>query len=230
METKSSSEKRTENYILPVFDPRPSALFAAELLEATGQKGILIGRLALWTFLKDAADHGYTKDLDIAVSEQSCLEIRNYLKDKDVSIRNLLIGGINVKSRADNDIDINIDFIDRSSQEWGNYGSLFREAIAEAVSNNRSVRLDDENSLYVVSLEYLILMKLLTMEKKDEEDAKLLLRSTEPDINRIRDIISKHPDTSVRTRLEIIRTRLEIILRDMNHKESKLLRYKDSIS
>jgi len=228
METKSSPEKRRENNILPVFDPRPSAVFAAELLEAIGQKGILIGRLAVWTFLKDTGDHGYTKDLDIAVSEQSCLEIRKYLKDKDVRISNLLIGGINVKSRADNNV--NIDFIDRSSEEWGNYGSLFREAIAEAVRNNRTIRLDDRKNLYVVSLEYLILMKLLTLEKKDEEDAKLLLRLTDPDINRIRNIISNHPDPPVRTRLEIIRTRLEIILRDMNHKESKLLRYKDRIS
>ena len=214
--------KKSDNNILPVFDPRPSGRFAAELLEKTGQKGILIGRLAVWTFLKDAAKHGYTKDLDMAVSKQGCFEIRGYLKDKNVRISNLLIGGINVKHGDNN----NIDFIDRSSREWGDYSSLFDEAVAEAVRNNRTIRLDDTDVLYLVSCEYLIIMKLLTMEKKDEDDAKLLLASAKPDITRIRDIISTHPDPLVRTRLEIIRIRLEIILRDMNHKESKLLKYK----
>lgn len=216
--------KKPANNILPFFDPKPSGRFAADLLEKTGHNGILIGRLAVWSFLKDTSEHSYTKDLDMAVSGQACLEIRNYLKDKNVMVRNLLIGGINV---TDSDDNINIDFIDRSSEEWGNYSSLFDEAVNEAVRSNRTIRLDDTKTLYLVSLEYLIIMKLLTMEKKDEEDAKLLLQSADPDINGIRSVISNHSDPLVRTRLEIIRTRLEIMLRDMNHKESNLLKYKN---
>ncbi len=39
-------------------------------------------------------------------------------------------------------------------------------------------------------------------------------------------MMRNHSEPLVRTRLEIIRTRLEIMLRDMNHNESKLLKYK----
>ncbi|MCP4135874.1 MAG: hypothetical protein GY754_33205 [bacterium] len=136
---ENTNMKKAPNNILPFFDPKPSGRFAVDLLEKTGHKGILIGRLAVWSFLKDTSEHSYTKDLDMAVSGQACFEIRNYLKDKNVTVSNLLIGGINVKS-SDN---INIDFIDRSSEEWGDYSSLFDEAINEAVRSNRTIRLDD---------------------------------------------------------------------------------------
>ncbi len=214
--------KKPDKTMLPVFDPRPSGRFAADLLEKTGQQGILIGRLAVWAFLEETGGHAYTKDLDMAVSREACFEIRKHLKEKNVTVGDLLIGGINVKIGDD----INIDFIDRSSQEWGDYSPLFKEAVAEAVRSGRTIRLDDTNVLYLVSLAHLIIMKLLTMERKDEDDAKVLLQSADPDINRIREIISGHPDPLVRTRLEIVQTRLEILLRDMNHKESKLLKYK----
>lgn len=218
---KNSPENKKHG--LPKFDPNPSGRFAAEILEKTGQKGVLIGRLAVWAFLEDTSEHGYTKDLDMAVSVQARHKIVNYLgQNKDVTVTDLPIGGINVKTGGT----INIDFIDRSSQEWGDYGSLFEEAVNEATESGRTLRLDDENVLHLVSVEYLVLMKLLTMEKKDEDDAKLLLRLAGPDIGKIRAIISNHHRPLVRTRLEIIRTRLEIILRDMNHKESRILKYR----
>ncbi len=116
------------NIKLPKFDPDNSGRFAAEILEKLNKNGILIGRLAVW-LPANSEKQAYTKDLDIAVSKSSLFEIRNYLKNRKYDIKELRIGGINVKD----DININVDFIDRSSVEWSDYSLLFEDAIKEAV-------------------------------------------------------------------------------------------------
>lgn len=98
---------------LPVFDPKNSGKFASEVLNTLKIDGILIGRLAVWAYLPTNSDkQAYTKDLDIAVSKASIFTIRKYLEEKSYKIRDLSIGGVNVKIDEKN---VNVDFIDRSS-------------------------------------------------------------------------------------------------------------------
>ncbi len=62
-------------------------------------------------------------------------------------------------------------------------------------------------------------MKMATGEVKDENDAKILLSEIDDiDIRRLRAILSTHLGA-------VGRTRFEIILRDIGHKESRLLKY-----
>ena len=49
---------------LPTFDPVPSAQFGLEILDRSKSRRALIGRVAMWYWLDDEADHEYTKDVD----------------------------------------------------------------------------------------------------------------------------------------------------------------------
>ena len=200
---------------LPEFNPKISGNFCADILEKLNIEGILIGRLAVWAWLPENSNkQAYTKDVDIAVTKADLSEIKNYFQNKNYKVKELLIGGLNVKD----DKDINVDFIDRSSIEWADYSTLFKEAIDEAVNSKRKITVG-EKDLYLVSSGYLIAMKLATCEMKDENDAKLLLKEVDDiDIRGLRDILSKYLGSAGRTRFEII-------LRDIGHKESRLLRY-----
>ncbi|MBF0102782.1 MAG: hypothetical protein HQK77_17915 [Desulfobacterales bacterium] len=200
---------------LPKFDPDYSGNFAAEILEKLKIEGILIGRLAVWAWLpQNSAKQAYTKDLDIAVSKTSLFVIRDYLKDQHFNIKQLEIGGVNVKDGKH----INVDFIDRSSIEWSDYSVLFEQAINEAIRSNRMIEVGNK-TLFLVSIEYLITMKLATGEKKDEEDIKVLLLETDNiDFKEVRSLIYNHLGS-------LGRNRFEIILRDIHHKESRLTSY-----
>lgn len=201
---------------LPVFDPKMSGEFAANILNTLHIDGILIGRLAVWAYLSTNSDkQAYTKDLDIAVSKASIFEIKKHLHEKSYKIRDISIGGINVKNDEKN---INVDFIDRSSTEWGDYSLLFGEAIKEAIKSDRAINVGG-HEIYLVSVEYLITMKLATGERKDENDLIAILTENEMvDIKKVRSFIMKYLG-------EYGVTRFEIILRDINHTESRLLKY-----
>ena len=56
---------------LPTFDPVPSAQFGLEILDRSKSRRALIGRVAMWYWLDDEADHEYTKDVDFAVPQVS---------------------------------------------------------------------------------------------------------------------------------------------------------------
>ncbi|MCP4350725.1 MAG: hypothetical protein GY795_35095 [Desulfobacterales bacterium] len=200
---------------LPEFNPKKSGNFVAGILEKLGIRGVLIGRLAVWAWLPDNSERqAYTKDLDVAVTKAGLSDIKNYFRNRGYEVRELLIGGINVKD----DKDINVDFIDRSSIEWADYSPLFEEAINEAVNSGRKITVGDKD-IYLVSVEYLIAMKLATGERKDEDDAAILLKDTDDiKIKELRLVISKYLGAAGRTRFEII-------LRDIGHKDSRLLRY-----
>ena len=184
-------------------------------MEKLSIRGILIGRLAVWAWLPENSEkQAYTKDLDVAVTKADLFDIRNYFRSRDYEVRELLIGGINIKD----DKDINVDFIDRSSIEWADYSPLFEDAINEAADSDRKITVGDKD-IYLVSVEYLIAMKLATGERKDEDDATILLKDIDDiDIKELRPVISKYLGSAGRTRFEII-------LRDIGHKDSRLLRY-----
>jgi hypothetical protein len=95
----------------------------------------------------------------------------------------LPIGGINV-SVADN---INIDFIVRNDKS-GDFSPLFEKAIKEAYKKKHIAEIGSTKFI-LVTKEYLIAMKIATMERKDEEDAERLLQLSNPDIDKLRRII-----------------------------------------
>lgn len=201
--------------ILPKFDPVPSAKFACEVLSDLKIDGILIGRLAVWMYLPDTSEHAYTKDFDVAVSKANRLEIAKYLTGRGYEVRELMIGGLNVRIAEK---DVNVDFIDRYSEEAGNLSDLFGDAISQA---HETVRIE-ETELKIVSAEHLIAMKLATTEKKDEDDAKRLLKEDKTDISRLRRIIRRFLGN-----LGIVS--LERVLREIGHKEARQRKkYRDS--
>jgi hypothetical protein len=204
---------------LPEFNPKISGEFAADILNLLNIKGILIGRLAVWAWLPENSEkQAYTKDVDIAVSKDSLFKLIRYFQGKDYKLRELQIGGINVKDEKN----INVDFIDRASIEWADYSLLFEEAICEAFKSERKITVGDKN-LYLVAIEYLIAMKLATCERKDEDDAKVLLKEIENiNFQELRVILSKYLGSSGRTRFEII-------LRDIGHNASRLISYQKEI-
>lgn len=200
---------------LPKFDPVPSAKFVCEVLSELKIDGILIGSLAVWMYLSDTSDHAYTKDFDVAVSKENRLEIAKYLTGKGYDIRELIIGGFNVKISESN---VNVDFIDRYSEEVGNLSDLFRDAILQS---RETVRIE-EAELKIVSVEHLVAMKLATTEKKDEEDAKKLLKENKTDINKLRTITRRFLGT-----VGIVS--LERVLHEIGHKEARQIKkYRDS--
>ena len=203
---------------LPEFNPRISGQFVADILEKLNIQGILIGRLALWAWLPENSEKlAYTKDLDIAVSKAALFNIKNYFQKQDYQLQALSIGGVNIKDNQD----INVDFIDRSAIEWADYSPLFEVAIKEAIKSDRKIEVGSEE-LYLVSIEYLIAMKLATGERKDEDDATTLLTDIDDcNIKELRGVLSKYLGSAGRNRFEII-------LRDIGHKDSRLLKYKYS--
>ena len=81
-----SKIKHNNQLTLPKFDPAPSAKFAYNVLEALGINGVLIGRLAVWTWLTDSSDHIFTKDFDLAIEKKNRLNVAKYLSDKNYKI------------------------------------------------------------------------------------------------------------------------------------------------
>lgn len=199
---------KKNNRKIPVFDPNPSGEFAYRILKEAQAKGILIGRIAVWAWLPDSGEHAYTKDLDIAVSRKDLHRIRSAASDKRAKIAELPIGGINI-SIPDK---INVDFIERSDKS-GDLSPLFEQAIDESIKAGNAVEIGGKK-LPLVSVEFLVAMKIATMEKKDEEDAERLLKFAEVDIKKLRDIVFDHLRP-------LGPARLENILRETGHPESR---------
>jgi hypothetical protein len=198
----SDKRKKTNELELPVFDPKESAAFATKVLSDLKIKCVLIGRLAVWYWLPDPAGHAYTKDLDTAIKKADRKKVVKHLDNLKYNIRELMIGGINVRSEPDN---INVDFIDRFSVDEGDLSKLFEEAIDSATEK---INIGG-TELYVISPEHLIAMKISTFERKDEDDAKNLLEYDFVDINKLRRIVDRN--------IAPTRVKLEQMLREVGH-------------
>ncbi len=197
------SDKHRKNGLeLPAFDPKESAVFAAKILSDLKIKCVLIGRLAVWYWLPDPAGHAYTKDLDTAIKKTDRQKIVKHLGSLKYNIRELMIGGINVHSEADN---INVDFIDRYSVDEGDLSRLFEEAIDSAAEK---INIGGAE-FYVISVEHLTAMKISTFERKDEDDVKNLLEYDFVDIKKLREIVDRN--------IAPTRVKLEQILREVGH-------------
>lgn len=111
------------------FDPVPSAAFGVKILNRSKAPRALIGRVAMWYWLDDEADHELTKDVDFAVPQASMPSILDALHETEAEVSQLVIGGINARIAQRG---ILAGFIDRSSEEWGNLQPLYLDAIRAA--------------------------------------------------------------------------------------------------
>jgi len=184
MNTKSKKFK--------TFDPNPSLKYALQLLEeATITKYSLIGKLAMWVYLEDESQHQYTKDVDFAILLNDSKKLEEVITKKGIPFQILLIGGIAIRDQG-----INIDFIDRRLH---GVQSLF----SEAISNSSFEVAVDQYKIPVVSLEYLIAMKIVSGEPKDDSDLKLLLSLQNFNYKKSREIVEKFLGPITAERLDV---------------------------
>lgn len=202
---------------LPKFDPDPSGKFAYKILSAANVSGVLIGRLAVWSWLPDISKHVFTKDLDIAIRRDSLPSVVKELNKTNAKVTNLSIGGVNASIE---DTAINVDFIDRSDKSWGDLSSLFEDAIDEAIQEERFI-LVGEHELPLVSSEFLTTMKVATGNSKDEQDAENLIQYAELDVAKTRELILKYLGSAGIGKFEEI-------LYKMGHPMSRMQKYKTS--
>lgn len=175
-----------------VFDPNPSLRFALELFSKAGvTRFALIGKLAIWVYLEDESQHEFTKDADFAVLLNDIAKIENQASAQGVSYGYLHIGGVGVREKG-----VNVDFIDR---RLSGVDRLFSEAIENA-SGEVYV---DEIKIPVVSLDYLIAMKMVSGEPKDDNDLKKLLALEKVDYQNARKIVEKHLGPITAERLDV---------------------------
>lgn len=200
---------------LPEFNPAPSGELVSEIFRELKISGALIGRLAVWAWLPETEEHAFTKDLDVAVSEASLYDIRRFASGKAFKTADLPIGGINISSPEKN---INVDFIDRSSDDFGDFRALFEAAIEEAAASGRTVAVG-RNAIPLVSAEHLIAMKMVAHTKKDEEDIKRLLMAVEVDVQALREVTARFLGP-------LGRSYLETLLGSVGHEAARLIKYK----
>ncbi|MBF0100030.1 MAG: hypothetical protein HQK77_03895 [Desulfobacterales bacterium] len=195
---------------IPIFDPEPSSRFASNVLEHTKIQGVLIGRFAVWAWVSDPGKQEFTKDIDIAIKRKDITKLMTYLNENNYKIQELSIGGINV---TDIEKNIKVDFIYRYSKEWGDLSPLFEEAVTKSIEINNQVVIC-ERTFWLVPADYLITMKIATMEKKDEDDAKRLLEHIDIDIDGLRILVEKFLGP-------MGMAKLENLLRELGHSKAR---------
>jgi hypothetical protein len=109
-------------------------------------------------------------------------------------IRPLRIGGVGVR---DSKQGLSIDFIDRRFH----FGPLFQEAIREANASGRKARVGGRD-ISLVSLEFLLAMKLVSGEPKDDIDARRILQREELRYAVARQIVETHLGAASANRLD----------------------------
>jgi hypothetical protein len=190
-----AARRKTQSRPLPTFDPIPSARFGLEILDRSKSRRALIGRVAMWYWLDDEADHEYTKDVDFAVPHASVPSILDVLRQTDAEVSQLTIGGVNARIAKRG---IRADFIDRSSEEWGNLQPLYLDAILASEAQD-----DQFEGSPVAPPEHIVAMKLAAGTDKDERDAiRLIAKVKDLDINATRDLVRKFLGPGLLGRLE----------------------------
>jgi hypothetical protein len=190
-----ASRRKSQPRPLPTFDPVPSANFGVEVLNRSKSRRALIGKIAMWYWLDDEADHEFTKDVDFAVPQASVPAILDVLRQTDAEVSQLNIGGINARITPRG---IRTDFIDRSNEEWGNLQPLYLDAIRAAEAQD-----DDFEGAPVAPPEHLVAMKLAAGTDKDERDAiRLIAKVKDLDVGTTRDLVRKFLGPGLLGRLE----------------------------
>jgi hypothetical protein len=161
--------------------PKPAARLAASILKNARANFAIIGRVAMWTYLPPEQQE-FTKDLDLAVSTEHIAAVVAEVRRRKLKYHQRSIGGIGVR-----DGERKIDFIDRRLY----HAALFREAIEAALRDGRVVSVG-RVKMPLVSAEYLVAMKMVSGESKDDRDAKRLLEHVKLNYAATRRIVRKH--------------------------------------
>ncbi len=176
---------------IPSFDPNPSLKSALDFFQEIGvQNYALIGRVATWVFLPTDRQQ-FTKNINLAILTKDSSKIEEAFRQKGIKTYPLPIGGVAVREN-----DLVVDFIDR---RLDGLDLLFREAIKNA-------RQDVEilgKIVPVVNLNYLITMKLVSGETKDDQDAKSLLMVEGLKYDDLRSMVKRHLGTGTANRLDV---------------------------
>jgi len=174
------------------FDPGPSVRAAATALEEQGADFALIGGLALDAWGIPRA----TKDADFAVPVGAAEKAAESLRGPSTEVRPLRIGGVGLR---DSQRDLRIDLIDRRFH----FAALFQDAIREARASGRKARVGGRE-VELVSLEYLLAMKLVSGEPKDEIDARRILQREALRYGDARSIVEHHLGAASANRLDAL--------------------------
>ena len=174
------------------FDPGPSVEAAAAALELLGANFALIGGLALDAWGIPRA----TKDVDFAVPVGVAERAAETLRTPTTEIRPLRIGGVGLRDR---DRGLRVDLVDRRFH----FSPLFHDAIHEARASGRRARVG-AREVYLVSLEFLLAMKLVSGEPKDEIDARRLLQREELRYADARAVVERHLGPASANRLDAL--------------------------
>ncbi len=149
----------------------------------------------MWYWLDDMADHEYTKDVDFAVPRASLPAILDVLRGTEAEVSQLSIGGVSARIATRG---IRTDFIDRSSEEWGDLQPLYLDAIRAAAAQE-----DDFEGAPVAPPEHIVAMKLAVGADKDERDAiRLIAKIDDFDVVRTRELVRRFLGPSGIGRLE----------------------------
>ncbi|MBN1774635.1 MAG: nucleotidyl transferase AbiEii/AbiGii toxin family protein [Deltaproteobacteria bacterium] len=176
--------------VVEAFDPGPSVAAAAEALAAGRAPFALIGGLALDAWGIPRA----TKDADFAVPVGSAEPAAERLRGAETEIRPLRIGGVAVREQGRG---LRIDLVDRRIH----FGALFLDAIGEATDSGRRARVGGVE-VPLVSLEHLLVMKLVSGEPKDDADVRRILQLEILDYRRARDLAERHLGAATANRLD----------------------------
>ncbi len=178
---------RTQDYkfdskTLAFFDPEKSARFGLKILKKSGARFALAGRIAVWAYVPPNRQIN-TKDVDFAVPHEDMPAVLKAARASGHPFQPLSIGGIGFRLK-----DKWVDFIDRSPE----LDELFADAALAARKSRRRVRLGGE-LVPVVPREFLIAMKIATMEEKDERDIEsLILRVPDKGYLKLRSFVRKY--------------------------------------
>ena len=174
------------------FDPGPSVAAAAAALAEQGADFALIGGFALEAWGIPRA----TKDVDLAVPVGAAEKAAEALRGPATEVRPLRIGGVGLR---DSQRGLRIDLVDRRFH----FASLFHDAIQEAHASGRKTRVGVQE-VSLVSLEFLLAMKLVSGEPKDEIDARRILQREELCYRDARDITERHLGAASANRLDAL--------------------------
>ena len=174
------------------FDPGPSVAAGAAALQETGSDFALIGGLALEAWGIPRA----TKDADFAVPVGAAEKAAEVLRGPATEVRPLRIGGVGLR---DSQRGLRIDLVDRRFH----FAPLFHEAIQDARTSGRKARVAG-HEVSLASLEFLLAMKLVSGEPKDEIDARRILQREALGYRVARDIVERHLGAASANRLDAL--------------------------
>jgi len=185
---------------LPRFDPNPSMKAALGILDAAGVPFALAGRLAVWQYVPTEGQQ-FTKDVDFAVPHGHIDALVREARGRGFRVTDLNIGGAGIKAPR-----VMVDFIDRHPE----LSALFAEAVRAAHKQPKKRWLEFRGRrLPVVPMNYLITMKLVTFDPKDERDlTEMLMRLPNRGYAALRRLVKKHLGYIGAERLDVFARRV----------------------